>query len=416
MKLAGLIITVGLLAAFGLWLTPHLEFDQPFIGYSVAGAFLLFLASRPQKIELAITSLLGLILGIVITHQGLLPRMLVTLAAGFGLASVAVMISSFIWGFPRPRRQTWRALAPAATLIFFVGSAVHTLIAGFFRQHTYDLYAYAMDGSFGAQPSFVAGQMIHGKVWPTYAVVITYELVVIAIAAFYAAFMSRRERPLWELIELLFGASLLGYVFYSVFPATGPGYVFGMFPSDPVSFEQLKHFTPQSIPISMHFPRNAVPSLHLGWALLIWWNSRSLPKWSQVMAGLFVLGTAFSALAIGEHYLFDFLVAMPFALMVQSLMIRTVKITDRSRWVPAVFGLVVFLIWLAIGRFGLPLMFLNKAIPWSLAIVSSAVCLTWAFQLPPLIPEMQSASLSAVLNPQTADPLPSTSCDPVALA
>ena len=389
MKALPYLLTLALLAALILWMSPHLELDQPFIGYSVGGAFLLFLANKPERIEWLAASLVGMALGIVLTHWALLPRMLVTLAAGFGLASVASMASAAIWGFPRSRRRTLRALAPAAVLIFFVGSAVHTLLAGFFRERTYDLYAYVFDGSFGTELSFRAGQLIHGKVWPTIAVVITYEFVVVAIAAFYAAFMSRRERPLWELIELLFGASMLGYVFYTVFPATGPGYVFNAFPLDALSMAQIRTLTPVAIPISMHFPRNAVPSLHLTWALLIWWNSRTLPKWAQIAAGLFVLGTAFSAMAIGEHYFFDLIVALPFALMVQSLMIRTVKITDPARWRPAVFGFTVFLTWLLLGRFGLPILFVSPWLTWSLTIALSAVCLAWAFRLPALIPEMQ---------------------------
>jgi len=391
MKLFRFLITVGLLAALALWLSPHFELDQPFIGYSVSSAFLLLLAGKPEKIEAVVAGVVGLVLGITLTHQGLLPRMLVTVAAGFGLAGLATMFAAVIWGFPRPRPQTLRSLAPASTLIFFVGSSVHTLLAGFFRQRTYDLYVYSIDGSFGAQVSFLAGQLIHGKTWPTFAVIINYELVVVAIAAFYAAFMNRREKPLWELIELLFGAAMIGYVFYTIFPATGPGYIFASFPLGGLSQEQLRHFIPETIPIIMHFPRNAVPSLHVTWTLLIWWNCRSLPKWAQVLAGLFVLGTGFAAMAIGEHYLFDLIVALPFGLLVQALMIRTVKITDRSRWLPAVFGLTVFMLWLAIGRFGVSLMWTSPLLPWSLAIVSSAVCLTWAFRLPALIPEMQQS-------------------------
>ena len=389
MKSLPYLITASLLAGLLFWLSPHFQLNQPFVGYSVGGAFLLFLASKPEKIELAATGLLGLAIAAAITEPDRLPRVLVSLAAEFGVASMASMMSAAIWAFPRPRSQTLRALAPACTLIFFVGSAVSALMAGFFRQRTYDLYVYALDGSFGTQISFLAGTLIRGRIWPTYAVVITYEFIVVAIAAFYAAFMHRRSRPLWELMELLFGASLLGYVFYTIFPATGPGYVFGGFPLVFMPLEQLRHFTPESIPVTMLFARNAVPSLHFGWALLMWWNCRSLPRWAQVIAGLFVLGTAFSAMAIGEHYLFDLIVALPFSLMVQALMIRTVKLSDPARWTPAAAGLAMLALWLVIGRFGTRLMLSSVVLPWSLAILTSTVCLVWAFRLPALIPEME---------------------------
>ncbi len=389
MKAFQYLLTFVVIAGVLLWLRPHFELEQPFIAYAVGGAFLLFLASKPQKLELMAVAVVGLAFAITMTHRALLPRMLSSIAAGFGMASVASMATSALWVFPRTRQKTMLGLAPTATMIFFVGSSVHSLLAGFFREHTFDLYAYVFDSSFGSEISFRAGQLIHGKPWPTFAVVITYESVVVAIAAFYAAFMNRRERPIWELVELLFGASFLGYVFYTFFPATGPGYVFPGFPLDALPLDQIQHLKPVSIPITMHFPRNAVPSLHLTWTLLIWWNCRSLAKWAQVAAGLFVLGTAFSAMAIGEHYLFDLIVALPFALLVQSIMIRTVKITDRSRWLPAIFGFVIFALWLMIGRFGLPILFVSKWLPWALTIVSSIACVVWAFRLPALIPEMQ---------------------------
>jgi len=70
-------------------------------------------------------------------------------------------------------------------------------------------------------------------------------------------------------------------------------------------------------------------------------------------------------------------------------MIRTVKITDPARWRPAVFGFALFLAWLLLGRFGLPMLFMSPWLPWALTFASSAICLTWAFRLPALIPEMQ---------------------------
>ena len=379
----------GLLVGLTFWLGPHLRLSQPFVGYSVGGAFLLFVVSKPEKIEIACMGSLGTLIALATIHADRLPRMMVALAAALGVASLASMASAIVCGFPRSRRETLRAFAPACTLVFFVGAAVNTLMAGFFRQRTYDLYVYALDGSFGTQISFVCGSLIRGKTWPSYAVVMTYEFIVVAIAAFYAAFMHRRSKPLWELMELLFGASLLGYVFYTAFPATGPGYVFSGFPFTFMTLDQLRHFSPEAIPITMLFPRNAVPSLHFGWAVLMWWNCRSLPKLAQWIAGLFVLGTAFSAMAIGEHYFFDLIVALPFALMVQSLMIRTVKLTDPARWRPAAAGFVMFAVWLVIGRFGTQIMLISTLFPWALAVTTSATSVILAFRLPALIPEME---------------------------
>jgi hypothetical protein len=74
----------------------------------------------------------------------------------------------------------------------------------------------------------------------------------------------------------------------------------------------------------------------------------------------------------------------------QASMIRTVALRNRERWLPVLCGGSMFLGWLALCRFGLPLLLQSPFLPWSLALASSAISIVWAFRLPALIPEMQS--------------------------
>ena len=176
----------------------------------------------------------------------------------------------------------------------------------------------------------------------------------------------------------------------SVFPVTGPRYAFpAYFPGTEPPYSVLSSLHLQRIPVDWLIPRNGVPSLHFTWALLIWWNTRSLPRWARAIALAFVLATAFDTLATGEHYLFDLIAALPFSLWMQATLIRTVKFRDRERWLPALCGALMFGGWLILGRFGLPLLLQSKLLPWCLAVVSSVISLVWAFKLPALIPEMQ---------------------------
>jgi hypothetical protein len=144
----------------------------------------------------------------------------------------------------------------------------------------------------------------------------------------------------------------------------------------------------ESIPVLPAFPRNAVPSLHLTWALLIWLNTRGLPRWGRAAAATLAFATVFDTLATGEHYLFDLIVSLPFTLWMQACMVRTVKFSDRKRWLPALVGFAMFLTWLMIGRFGFHWMLVSRYLIWTLAAASSAVSLVWAMKLPAMIPEM----------------------------
>jgi len=212
------------------------------------------------------------------------------------------------------------------------------------------------------------------------------------MAAVYAAFMMRREKPIWEIIEFLFAPAMVGYLFFSVFPVCGPHYAFPLdFPKAFLSYSMLHRLALESMPVLPAFPRNGVPSLHMTWALMIWLNSRTLPRWARATAIALVLATVFDTLATGEHYLFDLIVALPFTLWMQACLVRTVSFRRRERWLPAVLGCALFLGWLVIGRFGISWMLTSRYLAWSLAVTSSTLSLAWATRLPALIPEMYGA-------------------------
>ncbi|MGH9501185.1 MAG: phosphatase PAP2 family protein [Terriglobales bacterium] len=385
-------LVCALLVAIAVEGVLHLDFKQPFIGYGLGGAFLLFLAARPGWSRAALVSGIGMI-GVVTTvwghYQGI-PTLLVQLMGPLGLASLVVMSCALLWRGRELEPASYRALLPGAALTFLTLGAQYSLnMASLIHAKTLDLYAYAFDGSLGFQPSFVLGRFLNTHAWLFPAVKVSYEGIVLAMAALYAGFMARREKPLWELIELLFAPAMVGYLFFSVFPVCGPHYAFAVdFPNAYLPYPMMHRLALESIPVLPAFPRNAVPSLHLTWALLIWLNTRGLPRWAQGLAGALVVATVFDTLATGEHYLFDLIVSLPFTLWMQACMVRTVKFNARERWLPALTGCGMFLAWLAIGRFGFHWMLLSRYLVWGLAAVSSAVSLVWTVKLPAMIPEM----------------------------
>jgi PAP2 superfamily protein len=386
------LLICALIGAIAVEAILHLDFKQPFIGYGLGGAFLLFLAARPGRARAALVTGIGMI-GVVATvwgHYEGIPTLLVQVMGPLGLAGLVVQGSALVWRGRELEPAAYRAVLPGAVLTFLTLGAQYSLnMASLIHAKTLDLYAYAFDGSFGFQPSFVLGKFLNTNAWLFPAVKVSYEGIVLAMAALYAGFMARREKPLWELIELLFAPAMVGYLFFSVFPVCGPHYAFAVdFPNAYLPYRMLHRLALESIPVLPAFPRNAVPSLHLTWALMIWLNTRGLPRWARVAAGALAIATVFDTLATGEHYLFDLIVSLPFTLWMQACMVRTVKFSARERWLPALAGCAMFLGWLAIGRYGFQWMAMSRYLVGSLAVVSSAVALIWAMKLPAMIPEM----------------------------
>lgn len=371
----------------------RLDFRQPFVGYGIGGAFLLFLAARPTWRQLRLVLLATAMVAFFVfrTRIAEIPTVLVQLCGSLGVASLLYLCSKALWEPSESRKETLRILLPASVLTFMVFASMYSLnMASYLHAKTFDLYALVFDGSLGFQPSFLCGRLLHSTAWLFPLVKVTYEGIVLSMAAFYAAFMARRSKPIWELIELLFAAAIVGYLFFSIFPVSGPRYGFpAYFPWRDLPYSMLRGVHLERIRVDWLIPRNGVPSLHFTWALLIWWNTRSLPLWGRLTAFIFVLATFFDTMATGEHYLYDLIAALPFSLWMQASMIRTVPFRDRQRWLPAACGCAIFVGWLILGRYGLPLLLTNPVIPWTLGVASSAISIVWAFRLPALIPEMQ---------------------------
>jgi len=371
----------------------QLDFRQPFIGYGLGGAFFLFLATKPAWGRVALVGAIGAAIAAAVVwgHFAGIPTLLVQGMGSLGLASLVVLSCAILWKGRSREPAAYRALLPGAVLTFLILGAQYSLnMASILHAKTYDLYAYAFDGSLGFQPSFVLGKFLDGNPWLFPFVKVSYEGIVLAMAAIYAAFMLRRDKPVWEIIEFLFAPAMIGYLFFSVFPVCGPHYAFAIdFPKAYLPYSMLHRVALESIPVLPAFPRNAVPSLHLTWALMIFLNTRGLSRWARAAAGVLVLATVFDTLATGEHYLFDLVVSLPFTLWMQACMVRTVSFRSRERWLPAVVGCAMFVGWLLIGRFGIHWMLASRILVWSLIVTSSVVSGVWANRLPALIPEME---------------------------
>jgi hypothetical protein len=126
-----------------------------------------------------------------------------------------------------------------------------------------------------------------------------------------------------------------GLLLYTVVPATGPRFVFPEFPQNPPD-----SILPRLITVDSTAMRNAVPSLHFTWTLLLLWMARNARAWVRRIALAFVVLTFVATMALGQHYFVDLIVALPFTIAViasseRSFRIATIAGAMLAAWLIA---------------------------------------------------------------------------------
>jgi len=183
------------------------------------------------------------------------------------------------------------------------------------------------------------------------------------------------RRVSWHMLTVLMLAGVAGWLLYNVVPATGPLYAFARdFPWNSLPYKDLSTFPLEKMSLPLGIPRNAMPSLHVGWVILLCWNSRGLPRALRAGLVLYLLLTVVATLGSGQHYLVDLVVSVPFALAVQST--ASYRLFNRSWSITAIVaGLGLTFAWLLLLRYGVSWSLKSPAIPWTLMLATVSVTL-----------------------------------------
>ena len=327
----------------------HVE-DKPFFATSIAGTFLIHMWTRPSRRECVLTATIGVLLAAAYAlwwPPAIRSLSSVTLAcaAWMGVASLLVNGVQGI-RLEGPAREAKKALfAPTFLLaISSIVGAAALVLTSYLHPRTYDLFLYSFDSNLGFQPSFLMGRLFAQQ--PPFAFVsrTIYAATPLAIALLYALQLTSARRPQINILWVFFGAGFSGLFLYHLFPATGPIFVFGSnFPFSPPLVD--RHVL-EAIALPSDAPRNAMPSVHTAWVLLVWWNSRTRPAWVRVLAALFLVFTLFATLGLGEHYLIDLVVAVPFSVALQGAFSTGIPIHHPVRRAAWAAGAVVVALWL----------------------------------------------------------------------
>ena len=349
------------------------NFDQPFINYAFASA-VIFLAvahtGRAAWIAASVAAI-GFSLCHALFPQG--PHVAASpvslYAAMLGRGGLVVLGWRTIWSIGEERRRLLRISLLPVGIVLFVLATLVALNLTLERSRVLDSYLYVFDGSLGFQPSFVLGQLFLRYRPVAELARATYFAVPLVIAMTCAGYL-KYGSP-WRPLGILASAGVLGYLLYFVFPATGPLYVFGAsFPGSPQLFATLAEMHPHPIDLPVPAPRNAMPSLHMAWALLLWFNCRPLSRTARGLAVTYVVLTVIDTLGTGEHYLADLAVALPFSVAVQALW---TGVRGNTRYAVLAGGASLTVIWLVALRYGTRFFLLSPAVPWGCVIGSTIV-------------------------------------------
>jgi hypothetical protein len=302
---------VGSVLVVPLWI--------PWLPVALLGSSIIYAWSRPPRRELG--WVVALACGALLVRLALHPVEALVIAEhpeliGFflGHATLAVLA---LRGGPSMARYGAAWFAAFVVLRWF-GIALFRLGEGATADGAMFLIDHAL-----ADPAYRVGQWLATRPAVTATLWLCYGAVPLTLPVAYGASLDDRPRCL----RLLWGwalAGMLGVLCYRIVPVAGPLYALPGWPALPtgVTWRWL------DVPVTLI--RTGMPSLHLTWTILAWWFAPRSPAWVRPTLAVFVATTTVATLGLGQHFLIDLLVAVPFVVAVIALLERRWRLAGLS--------------------------------------------------------------------------------------
>jgi hypothetical protein len=352
--------------------------NNPVLESALAGAFLIHMRARPKPAEWVSCLALGSAFTVTYAwlHHGYgnyMGAAALAYATFLGLGSLVVLVTQVFVGAKALRRLHRDTLFAAAAFPYFSFILAFCLtFTTVLQPRIYDLSLYAFDEALQLKASLLLGNLMAGSSALTIAGVFVYQSMPLAICFLVAVEREFPGRFRARILPLFITVGIAGVFLYNLLPAVGPIYAFGK--SFPGSLPPVSGLLIQPI-LQVAAPRNAMPSVHFACALLIWWNAAGLARGWRWLAAAFVAITLLATLGFGEHYLVDLVVALPFAVAVQSFALRVRSWASIERRVAFWGGAGLTVGWMVALRAGL---FLNApALCWFAVLATCALSLWW---------------------------------------
>ena len=265
-----------------------------------------------------------------------------TFFAAAGLVMLAFLASQ--WRLPEARYLLAGAVLFAA---FGVVTKTFLMYSSTAAAPVLDSSALVLDAaSFGASPSAWAVETARGNAALRRVLAIAYEALPLAVMAVFGLEVRDPARMPFGLLKGLVVCGFAAAAAYAITPVAGPAYAFAGFPA---KLDALLTAAPAVAGTLPGFsPRNAFPSFHLAWALLLVMLTVRFGWAARAVFGAYALLIAFATLALGEHYLIDLVASFPILLAIAALCME--RASPPRRWQALVAGLALYAAWAVLLR------------------------------------------------------------------
>lgn len=331
---------------------------KPQIACGFLGSFLVHIAAERSWRQLRSVAFFGASAAVVYGLINPVFSPLETLLAFLGVGSILTLLSEIIYQDRDDLCLIVRdtILMPLFTLgagiilgVLMVGNTTH-----------YDNWLYAFDSRIGVTPSRdIAGLFGRFPMVKRFAELI-YKGVLLFPPLFHAWAIFRKRKVSFNPIVVFVIASAVGAGMFQICPAMGPIYAYtDLWPNQLPAYVPLEVITTPGLD-------NAIPSLHMTWALLVLLFSCEIGPAAVGAAAIIVLFTGLATVGFGEHYLIDLFMSVP------TVMAGIGLYAGRRVLVATSCGLI--LAWLLLLRSGILLAF-DRLVLWLMLIATAVMCL-----------------------------------------
>jgi hypothetical protein len=355
--------------------SPLFTLTDPYVGPAAFGALavhgILCPSARRRIFVLRAGVLLEMLRFALLVHRQIALDVIV-FSTGYGFLTAALV--DFVV------HREWRPAALAALVP--VGMASARLGLGDVVQRltplTYDGVLFALDATLRAPFSRLAGGLFASVPLIAALSLVVYAALPGAIATglAYEEYANERELRRGVGTNLLLAYMVSGTIaalLYVLCPATGPSHAFAN--SFPGSLPDPANVPLYLAPLAPASPRNAMPSLHVAWAILLARSAAGARVSVRAAAWVFAAVTILATLGSGEHYVFDLIAVAPFLVVLEAATAHRF-ISFRSRVPALVCGVVLYALLMVVIKHGttsIPVLFGAPSLAWMLVAITVAV-------------------------------------------